>query len=342
MKGKILIIGPNYFNFLTAAAHSCEELGYEIQVLPYDNPIHPYTTLMKWRYRFGNKEKLRSESRAFFAQTVLSTFKNFSPDIVFIMNGEILDAAILDFLRKTAKVAVWFFDNREKLPCAENHVDHCDALFCFDRGDVEWYRSKGKAAYFLPQACDCEIYFPLKEERDIDILFIGDLFYSQRRKDIMNAVIGHYPKRDIVVYGSYQPWYKGLWKWICRPHKGIYRNMNVTGAEANFLYNKANIVLNIHRESQMDGANPRFFEICGSGAYQICDRNSYTASVFPEGTVGLYSDMDELFALIDFALHNNMEEQARKAREELLSKHTFTRRMEEALKVVLNEVPDCQ
>lgn len=342
MKGKILLIGPNYFNFTAAAARSFEELGYEVRLLAYDNPIHPYTSLMKWRYRLGNKEKLQAESRAFFAQTALSSFNGFKPDIVFIMNGEILDAALLDLFRKGAKVAVWLFDNREKLPRAENHADHCDAFFCFDRGDADWYRANGRTAYFLPQACDCEIYFPLKEERDIDILFVGNLFYSQRRKDIMNAVIARYPKRDIVVYGDYQPWYKGIGKWLRRPHKGVFRNMNVTGPEANFLYNKANIVLNIHQESQLSGANPRVFEICGSGAYQICDRNPYTATLFPEGTVGLYSDMDELFERIDFALHNNMEAQAQKAREEVLARHTFTRRMEEALNVVLNEVPGRQ
>lgn len=338
MKGKVLIIGPNYFNFLSASAHAFESLDYEVSVLSYDTPIHPYTTLMKWRYRLGNKEKLQAESRAFFAQTAQEHFDRFKPELVFIMNGEILDSALLDYFRKSAKVAVWLFDSRQKLPRAEGHIDHSDAFFCFDKADVKWYARQGKKAFFLPQACDCEIYKPLKEDRDIDILFIGNLFYSQRRKDIMNAVIERYPKRDIVVYGEYQPWFKGVLKWIRRPHKGIFRNMNVTSTEANFLYNKANIVINIHQESQKDGANPRVFEICGSGAYQICDRNPYTASLFPEGTMGLYSNNEELFELIDFALHNNMQEQAEVARQVVLKKHTFEKRMAKVLDVVLHEV----
>lgn len=336
MKGKVLIIGPNYFNFLTATARAYETLDWETSVLPYDNPIHPYTTLMKWRYKLGNKEKLQAESRDFFAQTAKAQFDDFRPDLVFIMNGEILDAALLDYFRKSSKVAVWLFDSRAKLPRAVGHVNHCDAFFCFDNADVEWYLSQGKMAHFLPQACDCEMYRPLKQDRDIDILFIGNLFYSQKRKDIMNAIIDRYPKRDIVVYGEYQPWFKGIRSWLTRPHKGIYRNMNVSSREANFLYNKANIVLNIHQESQTDGANPRVFEICGSGAYQICDRNPYTASLFPEGTVGLYSNVEELFERIEFALHNNMQEQAAAAREEVLAKHTFEKRMENVLQVVFD------
>lgn len=342
MKGKVFIIGPNYFNFLSAAARAYESLDWEVSVLPYDNPIHPYTTLMKWMYKLGNKEKLQAESRALFAQTAKHHFDEFKPDIVFIMNGEILDAALLDYFRKAAKVAVWLFDSRQKLPRAEDHVDHCDAFFCFDNSDVQWYLSQGKRAYFLPQACDCELYKPLKQDRDIDILFVGNLYYSQRRKDIMNAVVERYPKRDIVVYGEYQPWFKGVRAWIRRPHKDVFRNINVTGSEANFLYNKANIVLNIHQESQKDGANPRVFEICGSGAYQICDSNPYISTLFPEGTVGLYSNMDELFERIDFALHNNMQAEAEKARAVVLEKHSFERRMQEVLDVVLNEVPGRQ
>ena len=339
MNDKVLIIGPDYFNFLSAAATAFRSLGKEVSVLPYDNPIHPYTTLMKWRYRLGDKEKLQAESRALFAQTAREAFDGFRPGLVFIMNGEILDAASLYYFRKSAKVAVWLFDSRLKLPRAEAHIDHCDAFFCFDKADVKWYAARGKKAFFLPQACDSTVYRPLKLERDIDILFVGNLFYSKRRKDIMNAVIERYPKRDIVVYGDYQPWFKGLGQWLRRPHKGIYRNMNVTSEEANFLYNKAGIVLNIHQESQKDGANPRVFEICGSGAYQICDRNPYTEALFPEGTVGLYSNLDELFEKIDFALHNNMQKQADAAREVVLEKHTFENRMATVLEVVLKEVP---
>lgn len=339
MGNKVLIIGPNYFNFLKAAADAFEALGWTPSVLPYDTPINPYTTLAKWRYRLGNKEKLQADSRRRFALQARRIFDSVKPDFVFIMNGEILDADTLDYFRSGAKVALWMFDSRHKLPAAVGHADHVDAMFCFEQDDVDWYADQGKKVYFLPQACDDAIYRPLKEDRDIDILFIGNLFWSPRRKRIMNAVIERYPKKDVVVYGLYHPWFKGIKEWLKRPHKGNFRNMNVTSSEANFLYNKADIVLNIHQESQLNGANPRVFEICGSGAYQICDRNPYIESLFPEGSVGLYGDMDELFERIDFALHNNMQAQAQVARKEVLANHTYRNRIAEVLKVVFDIVP---
>jgi spore maturation protein CgeB len=38
--------------------------------------------------------------------------------------------------------------------------------------------------------------------------------------------------------------------------------------------------LNIHHEQSQNGANPKVFEICGSGSYQICDANPYIESFF--------------------------------------------------------------
>ena len=332
---KVLIIGPHYYNFLGAVDDAFRELGWQTDVVGYDNPVHPYTAWMKCKYKLSkDKEGIRKKSRACFRSFIERRFTDFQPDVVFIMNGDILEASTLDRFRQTAKVALWFFDNRNTIPTSIGHVDHVDALFCFDVDDVEWYAAQSKKVFFLPQACDPAVYRPLQLQKDIDILFVGNLYYSPKRKALMTAVAEHFPNLNVVVYGWYQPWFKGVWKWLTRPHKKVFKNVNVTSEEANVLYNRARIVLNIHQERQTNGANPRIFEICGSGAYQVCDRNPYVESLFPDGSVGFYGDEEELMAAITEALSTDVSEKAQRAHQCVLRHHTFKTRIETVLKVL--------
>lgn len=334
---RVLIIGPRYYNFLSAVGSAFRSLGWDPVIEGYDNPVHPYTPWMRIRYRLSrNKAALRSEGRIAYQSYILQRFSSSSPDLVFIMNGDMLEVATLDAFRVSAKVALWFFDSRTKLPDSADHINHTDALFCFEQDDVDWYRSQGKPAYFLSQACDTAVYHPVipAPQKDIDILFVGNLYYSQRRKELMNAVISRFPDRRIEVYGWYQPWFKGVVSWLRRPYKRIYKNENISGEEANLLYNRAKVVLNIHQEHQRNGANPRVFEICGAGAYQVCDRNPYIASLFPAGTIGLYGNEQELFDRISDALSGDMSRQAAEACELVRANHSFDRRIAEMLAVL--------
>lgn len=178
---------------------------------------------------------------------------------------------------------------------------------------------------------------------------------------IMQQVVNHYPDRKIEVWGLYKPWYKGVLRWLFREHRDIYKNRNVSPDEVNRLYNRSRVVLNIHQEQQKDGANPRTFEILGSGAWQVCDANPYIEKMFSavesscqreqsqdylnsaerrrdksEAQMGLFHSIDELFACIDEALLNDKTAAAQQAREKMLQKHTFDVRMKEVLNVLFD------
>ena len=335
----VLIIGPDYFNFLPALERAFSDLGWGARVLGYTGPVHPYRLVNKVKYKLArNKEKVVEKSRVAFQSAAIQSFNEYEPELVFVLNGDYLEVSTLDLFRKSAKVALWFFDSRTKLPFSIGHADHVDALFCFERDDVDWFQSQGKQAFFLPQACDTSQYFPIQGvAKDIDILFVGNLFYSPKRKAVMNAVIDCFPDRKIEVYGWYQPWFKGLKAYLRRPHKRIYKNVNVSSETANLLYNRARVVLNIHQEHQKNGANPRVFEICGSGAYQICDWNPYVASLLPEGSIGLYRNNEELFSLIKDALTLDTLDKALSAHKVVAQNHTFKNRMQFVLETLCLE-----
>ncbi|MDO4949389.1 MAG: glycosyltransferase, partial [Bacteroidales bacterium] len=106
--------------------------------------------------------------------------------------------------------------------------------------------------------------------------------------------------------------------------------------EVNLFYNRARVVLNIHQEHQKLGANPRVFEICGSGAYQVCDANPYVESLFGKDGIGIYHNEEELISCIQTALSRNMQVNAANAHQITLQRHTFAERIQKVLAVVGN------
>lgn len=333
---RVLVIGPQFYHFLPAVEAAFRESGWTVRVEGYSAPVHPYRWYNRCRYKLSrNKTELERRSLDRYQACVLRVFEDFRPELVFVLNGDFLSGGTLDTMRRSAWVALWMFDTVSRLPGARGHEEHVDALFCFDKADVQAFEARGVRAWFLPQACDTTVYRPIPGTRkDIDILFVGNLLYSPRRKQLMNVVIDRFPDRKIRVYGWYQPWFKGLGAWFRRPHKCICRNINVSPQRANRLYNRARVVLNIHQEHQRDGANPRVFEICGAGAWQICDRNPYVEALFPEGTIGLYDNQEELFCRIEEALSQDKQEAAARACQLVRTQHSFRNRAEAVLRTV--------
>lgn len=328
---KALIIGPDFYNFNSAVRASFERLGYECRVACYGTPVDPYGLFNKISYKLAlDKAAFRARNRRRRQGFYRDIFDKYRPDVVFVLNGEILLGDTLDYFRKSAKVAIWCFDSVMHVPDIKNHIDHADRFYCYDKGDIGYYASQGKRALFLPQAADTSVYHPLEGiKKDIDILFVGDLYHSPRRRQYIAEVIKAFPDRRIKVAGIYKPWYKNPLKALFRERRDIFTNRNVPPVQVNELYNRARVVLNIHNEQQTDGANPKVFEICASGAYQICDGNPYIRGLFPGGQIGLYETPRQMVSLIREALDGPdiVDAPAMQATAAVLACHTFDSRM---------------
>lgn len=353
---KALIIGPRFHYFNQSVERAFHALNYETRVLAYDNPIHPYTLDNKIRYKLASEKlRLKKESRSLFHLEAELAFEEFEPDVVFVMNGDMLLSDTIQHWRgkleddplpvdKPAKVALWFFDSMTHIPLSDECITAVDAVFCYEQTDIPLIRERfGVEAHFLPQAVDLEIYHPLDVEKEYDLVFAGDIFHSQRRRKVIQAVVAHYPNLKIKVWGEYKPWYKNLWEWLTRERKDVYMNRNASGRQLNEDYNKARVVLNIHHEQQKDGANPKVYEIAATGSYQVCDTNPYISKLFANQEVGLYSinslageelQYDDLFAKIDEALKTDKSQQAKKAYQLIVSQHTFIQRIKQCLETL--------
>ena len=347
----VRILGPRFHHFNASIERAFRQLGHETRVLAYDNPIHPYTFANKVRFKFSlDKTTLRRRSRTEFSLMADRVFDLFRPDLVFVMNGDMLHHMTIERWRgrrnagpvqHTAKVVVWFFDSYTHIPLCEENIKSYNAIFCYEQTDLPLLRSRfGETAYFLPQAVDTTLYHPMPTPKDYDIVFAGDIYHSAKRKAIIQAVVARYPHLRIRVWGEYKPWYKNPLRWLLRERRDVYQNRNASSEQLCLDYNRARIVLNVHIEQQQDGANPKVYEICGTGAYQICDANPYIEQLFTDGEVGLYHNEEELFALIDDALAHDHSALARQAYERVLNGNTFVDRIRQVLDVVGN-LTDC-
>lgn len=181
-------------------------------------------------------------------------------------------------------------------------------------------------------------YFPIAGgKKDIDILFVGNLYFYPNRQKTIQKIIEAFPEKKIKIIGEYKPWYKDMFKCLFRERRDIYTNHNISPKDVNKYYNRSRIVLNIHREYQKDGANPRLFEICGSGSYQISDSNPYIESVFPHGEIGLFKTEDDLIEAISDALSHDKSSNAKAAHEIVIQQHNYESRMRQVLQSISYE-----
>lgn len=335
---KLLIISSPFFDYQKSVGRAFEKLGYEVRIETYDEPVHPFKGLLRWQHKLAiNKEKLRQKNRIKYNAYIRTRYDEYQPNLVFIYNGNILFDETLDYFRKKSKVLLWMYDSvlRNNRNLCVNHIDHVDAFFCFERHDVDYYAKQGKKAYFLPVACDSDVYYPIKgKEKDIDLLFVGTIYTSPKRIHLLKSVVRNFPQAKILFYGHYKPYYKNPIKWLFREQRDIFKNVNISPNEVNELFSRCKIALNIHHAQTIDGANQRLFEACGAGAYQICDANPFIESLFPNGEVGLYHSEDELIQLIDEALRNDKSENASRARDIVMSEHTFEKRVQLMLDIL--------
>lgn len=337
MSNRVLIIGPSFFYYNQSIARAFKELGYETNIVQFDEPIHPFNLKNALVHKFApNKEKIKSNCDIKFNAFICKVFESYSPDLVFIYNGDILFPETISFFKKTSKVAIWLLDGLYRHPKSERLAPLVDAYFCFEQEDTnKLKRQKSINAQFLPQACDTSIYHPLKGiKKDIDILFVGTLYGYPKRIELLKRVVEECPEYNIQIYGRYKPFSKNPVQWLTREHRHIYKNKNISPKEINLLYNKSKICLNIHHEQSKSGANPKVFEISGSNAFQLADWNPYIEHIFPNHEVGLFHSEEEMIKLIRYYLEIDTTPLTEEAYNIIREHHTFKNRIYEALQFI--------
>jgi len=262
-------------------------------------------------------------------------FDEFLPNFVFVRLGNYLSNEIVKYMRKSSITILYLGDSLQLYPEMKEKVFDYDAVFSYENSDVDILRSKGINVYPLMGVYDKTQYYPLKIIKDIDISFIGAM-YDERIK-ILKRISKDFSEFKLLFIGNYSK-KKYLIDYIFHFNKKMrlsYMNTTVNFREANEIYNRSKICLNLNRKEANTGWNSRLCEILGTQSLQVVNYNKIVLDEFGDGIV-TFTDYDDLKDKIQYFLTNDLDrnEIARKGYN-AVSKHTNDAKLREVIDIVL-------
>ena len=205
-----------------------------------------------------------------------------------------------------------------------------DAWFTKDHYQVKFMRDNlGLNVHYLPEAYNPEVHRPpdgpVDEKHRCDLLVIASLYpYRNMILERLSRDLGI----DMEIHGSVPRWMATRLPMIQPP---LY------GREKAGKFFSAKICLNTFHYAEIDSVNCRFFEIVGSGGFQICDdRPAVYEFLEKDREVVTYANYSELREKIAYYLgHQDEREQIRtRAFDRFKSKHTYEQRLNEMFRIL--------
>lgn len=265
------------------------------------------------------------------------------PDLMFVLNGIFaLQPQTIENIRSLGiTTAAWYADDPYFIELSAPLVPHYDFVFTHEAGIVDYYRSLGGRAYYMPFAAPVEQARPARADFAYwsDICLIGSGFPN--RIEFIDRLAPHLRKRKVYIAG-------GLWDQL-KSYRTLRHMINLHGVpvhEAIHFYNGAKIVLNLHRTHDLGeyaqrvsimSVNPRTFEINGCASFQLTDVRADLASHYvPGSSIETYSSAEECIEKIDYYLRHDRErlDIALRGYAETRARHTYEHRIEAILRTI--------
>jgi len=332
MKTKVLLIGPECFNYNQSVASAFCSDEFEVKIIDYADRFGQINLLNKFIY-FLSTTRITATSKllAKLNRYILNTYNLYRPDIVFIIKGDVIfEETVLKM--KESKNILWMLDGIFYNPNSIKLVDKMDAVFLFEKTDVEPVKKTNINTFYLPPAFDNKIFKKIQVKKDIDILFIGILHTS--RIKLLEKLHAEFPNLNMKVFCKRYWFYKMPLKYLKSLMDNIFINKYVTPVEANILYNRAKVCLNMHHEQSVYGINPRFFEILGANALQFVDHKPFIEDFFSDHNIRTYKTEAELFEMIRQQFSNNPPQDDQRLYDTISKYHTYKNRVEYILEKV--------
>ncbi|WP_053075126.1 CgeB family protein [Ornithinibacillus californiensis] len=279
--------------------------------------------------------------------TIASQFK---PHMVLALHGLFLHHHKMREIQKSGiPIAIWITDDPYYTDVTKDFV-YFDHIFTVELSCVDFYKNLGHTSVtYLPLGCRKEIFRPLPvpKEDEIDICFVGSAF--QNRVDLIDGIADYLLDKNVMIVGQ---WWERLNNY--NKLKSKIHNEWQTPESTAYYYNRAKIVLNIHRlavyehpeASQSNSLsipalsmNNRTFEINGCKTLQISDFRADINNHYENGKeIVTFSTSEELINNIEYYLQNE-EERYRIARSgfiKTLTHHTYQHRVKKLLNTIFD------
>lgn len=321
---KVLLLAPDFNQYTEIFCRSIQQCGYEVKGLSFKG-YNWETALYK---RIGLDENIVVEKkRNIFNKKVIQLYEQYSPDFVIVIRGDFMQKSTLEFMKKS-KLALWLYDSLTRYPEMRANWELYDLHYVFEASDIEQLEKDNKQVEFLPLGYDEGRYYELPEvEKTVDISFVGAM-YGNRRK-LLEQLAKDFSDLNLEFYGNYVLKRNPIQyvKFCLSPYKKVFKNRMISHEEANQLYSRSKINLNILHEQSRSGWNARLNEILGSKGFELITYNSIISEKY-QGMLDTYSNYEELrekiqFYLKDDILRGNMSQ---KGYEKVLKDDTYISR----------------
>ena len=267
-------------------------------------------------------------------EKLIELCKESSPDIVFIVKGEVISPETLEWIKinTKAKVICWLMDVIKRYPEIDKLVRLYDYFYTYEPDDIAYLRKQNKNVFYLPLAYDPDNFFPIYVvQKKWDLCFIGT--WSKNREEFLVSISSLLKKEKIncIFYMSYYSIFRPLsWGKCLRRKKEfdfIKQHKYFSLKEINMLFNQSKVCLNIHQEFTKNALNIRTFEIIGAGQIQLVEAFNSVKDLFNNNkTIITYNSAMDLVSKLKFALDNYKNKQHPE------NDHTFEARLNEILK----------
>jgi len=249
----------------------------------------------------------------------------FNPDLLFVIHGRrFIQRWGRQFMQWPS--AVWLLDEPYEVDDTERISSYFQTVFVNDLSTLDRHRN----AHYLPVAFDETLHCPAAVPRNYDVGFIGGGNPSRE------AFLSAFARSGLLSYVVGGPWSSPALQRLCL-------SSNVPPSRTAALYQRSRIVLNVFRDKHHFNRrgtpgyslNPRVYEALACGALVLSEERPEAREVFPEMPVfrspaeavdiarGLLAAPDKLRQALDSCRQR-------------IEIHTYTARLQTALKLALN------
>jgi len=344
---KILISGPNSFNLDRMIQEGFASNNHSVELFSWPD-YSEFNQLNLLIYKFKTKinfelldcQVINDQKVKEYNINLYNKIMEGDYDILFIVHGTFI---LPQFFQKInnkkprLKVVLWCMDSALLYKNILNTGKYYDLFYTFEPSDIPRLKEYNIEATYLPLGYDPKTFFPLENRiNEYDISFVGILFPDRKR--LFDELLRENPNLNFKIWGK---------QWSClQPENYLdyklhrYRlkkcidNFNILPVQANKIYNHTKICLNFHHKQSVLGLNPRFFEIFGSGAFQLVDYKPVIDTLFDYKSQDFcFMNKKDLNEKIYFYLEHEKERNriAKDMHEIIKNQHTYHHRVEKIL-----------
>jgi spore maturation protein CgeB len=342
---RILVDFPIYGGSYTTAEYTVQalkDLGCQVETM--DNaiadPMLQYMLKME-KYQNAVIPKLNE----LMSDLLWEKFLSFKPHIVFCLAQAPISQHLINAIRQSGSiVAFWFVEDFRRFPYWNDVIKYIDYFFVIQKGEFsnQLKEFPQTISRYLPMACSPQIHLKLpkdaiENEYSSDISFMGAAFANRVN------FFSHFTDYNLKLFGTGWNDYN-LFKNNC-----MFEGRRISIPESVKIYNASKININLHSSNEDnlfdqygDFINPRTFEICSCGAFQLTDDREALREFFTPGlNIETFSTIEEAKDKINYYLihENERLKIAKKGQELVYLNHTYKHRMSEALNTIQSNSP---